>query len=83
MEYNQNMPELISSTSNPLIKQIRSLRQKKGREETGLFLVEGIHHTGEAIEAGWGIEMLVHAPQLLNSEFGRKIVADHSQRGGE
>jgi TrmH family RNA methyltransferase len=76
------MPELISSASNPLVKQIRSLHQKKGREETGLFLVEGIHHTGEAIEAGWEIEMLVHAPQLLSSEFGRKLVAEYSRCGG-
>jgi RNA methyltransferase, TrmH family len=68
------MPELISSSSNPLVKQIRALRQRKGRDETGLFLVEGIHHVGEAIEAGWKIETLVYAPDLLTSDFARRLV---------
>jgi len=39
---------LITSLSNPLIKQARALRQKKARVDSGLFLVEGIHHVGEA-----------------------------------
>ncbi len=75
------MPELISSHANPLVKQIRSLRQKKGREETGLFLVEGIHHVGEAIEAGWDLETLVYAPDLLSSDFARHLVDGQSHRG--
>ena len=44
---------MISSHSNPLVRQVRALRSRKGREKTGLFLVEGIHHVGEAVEAGW------------------------------
>ena len=35
--------EIISSTQNRLVKLARSLAQKKFREETGLFLVEGIN----------------------------------------
>ena len=51
------MPKpLITSTSNPLIKQARALRQKKARADSGCFLVEGIHHVGEAVEAGWEVE---------------------------
>jgi TrmH family RNA methyltransferase len=69
------MPELITSLSNPLIKQARSLRQKKGRAETGLFLVEGIHHVGEAAEAGWDIQAALYAPDLLTSEFARDLIA--------
>ena len=42
---------LITSLSNPLIKQARALRQKKTRIESGLFLLEGIHHVGEAPNA--------------------------------
>ncbi|MGZ6346380.1 MAG: TrmH family RNA methyltransferase [Anaerolineales bacterium] len=75
------MPELISSHANPLIKQIRSLHQKKGRQETGLFLIEGIHHVGEAIEAGWHIEALVYAPELLTSDFAHHIVKAQTQNG--
>jgi TrmH family RNA methyltransferase len=75
------MPELISSAANPLVKQIRSLRQKKGRRESGLFLVEGIHPVGEAAEAGWEIETLIHAPDLLAGDFARHLVDALSRRG--
>lgn len=75
------MPETISSYTNPLVKQIRSLRQRKGRDETGLFLVEGIHHVGEAVEAGWGIETLVYAPDQLTSDFARRLVDEQCGRG--
>ncbi len=75
------MPEIISSHANPVVKLIRSLHQKKGRSETGLFLVEGIFHVGEAIEAGWQLDTLVYAPGLLTSEFALQIVEDQTRRG--
>jgi len=74
------MPELISSHSNPLVKQIRALRQRKSRQESGLFLVEGIHHVGEAVEAGWKIETLAYSPGLLTSDFGRSLVEEQTRR---
>ena len=66
--------DLITSTSNPLIKQARALRQKKARSESGLFLVEGIHHVGEVIAAGWEVETVIYAPQLLTSAFARDLL---------
>ena len=75
------MPELISSHSNPLVKLARSLRQPKGRRETGLFLVEGIHHVGEAAEAGWNLETVLYAPDLLTSDFGLRLVDELTRRG--
>ncbi|PWH14032.1 MAG: RNA methyltransferase [Anaerolineae bacterium] len=68
------MQDLITSPSNPLIKQARALRQKKARQESGLFLVEGILHVGEAAEAGWHIETLLYCPERLRSGFGRELV---------
>jgi TrmH family RNA methyltransferase len=68
------MPELITSSANPLIKQARALRQKKARDESGLFLVEGILHVGEAAEAGWDFESLLYCQERLKSEFGRQLV---------
>jgi len=72
---------VISSSSNPLIKQARSLRQRKVRAATGLFLVEGIHPVGQAIEAGWQIEALLYAPDLLSSEFALGLIDEQSGRG--
>jgi TrmH family RNA methyltransferase len=65
---------LITSLSNPLVKQVRSLRQKKARQESGLFLVEGIHHVGEALDAKWDVESVLYAPDLLTSSFARDLV---------
>jgi TrmH family RNA methyltransferase len=66
---------LITSLSNPLVKQARSLRQKKARHESGLFLVEGIHHVGEVFESRWEVESVLYAPELLTSSFARDLVA--------
>jgi TrmH family RNA methyltransferase len=75
------MAENISSRNNPLIREIRSLHQHKTRKETRKFLIEGIHHVGEAIQAGWEIESLVYSPDLLTSDFGLNQVEVLSQRG--
>ena len=66
---------LITSLSNPLVKQARALHQKKARLESGCFLVEGIHHVGEAVEAGWEVDSVLYAPDLLTSSFARELVA--------
>lgn len=66
---------LITSLSNPIIKQARSLRQKKARRESGLFLVEGIHHVGEVIEAGWDVEEVLYAPDILTSSFAHDLIS--------
>jgi TrmH family RNA methyltransferase len=57
------------------VKQARTLRQKKARLETGSFLVEGIHHVGEAVESGWEVETVLYAPDLLTSHFARALLA--------
>lgn len=46
------MPRTITAFSNPLIKEVRSLRDKRHRRETGLFLAEGLRILAEAREAG-------------------------------
>lgn len=66
---------LITSLNNPLIKQARALRNKKARLESGLFLVEGLHPVGQAVEAGWQVEAVLYAPDLLTSHFGRELVS--------
>jgi TrmH family RNA methyltransferase len=56
------------------------LRQRKARDETGLFLVEGIHHVGEALAAGWEIHAILYVPDRLKSEYGRDLLARFSGR---
>jgi TrmH family RNA methyltransferase len=66
---------LITSTSNPLVKQARALRQKKARHESGLFLVEGIHPVGEVIEAGWDVVSVLYTSGVLTSKFAHDLIA--------
>jgi RNA methyltransferase, TrmH family len=76
-----NTPERITSRSNPLIKFARSLRERKERSRSGKFLVEGIAHIGEASAAGWQIDSVLFAPELLESYFAMNMVTDFAARG--
>lgn len=67
---------IITSFSNPKVKLIRKLDQKKYRQETGLCFIEGLRTVGEAIQVGSPIESLVTCPELLVSEFGQSLLED-------
>lgn len=72
----------ISSPANPTIKRIRALvRQRKERERSGAFFVEGIRLVGEAIQMGAAIETLIIAPDLLTSPFAQQLVAEQRASG--
>ncbi|PWB50600.1 MAG: RNA methyltransferase [Anaerolineales bacterium] len=73
---------ILTSRNNPKIKQVRQLlAHRKEREQTGLFVAEGIRHAGEAVDAGATVEYICYAPDLLNSEFGSRLIQDQSQHG--
>lgn len=71
----------ISSRNNPNVKLARALRQKKARQESGLFVVEGIRPVGEAVEAGAGIEVIFFAPEILHSEFAEELIRVQQEKG--
>ena len=64
----------ITSLSNSLVKEARARRHQNARAETGQFLVEGLHHIGEALESGWEVDALLYAPELLTSGFARDLI---------
>jgi len=71
----------ISSLQNPRIKAIRALAERKAREETGLFFVEGARMLAEAAQANAAIETLVVAPELLTDPRGIEAIATLERRG--
>jgi len=73
--------ELITSLSNPKVKQTRSLRQRKGREESKTFLVEGIHPVGAAVEAGFDLVTVFYAPDFLGSLFAHELIERLKSQG--
>lgn len=79
------MIETITSRSNPKVKAVRALHQRKAREESGSFLVEGIRHVGEAAAAARAgkveIESLYYAPDLLTSDFALSTIDELVRQG--
>lgn len=73
--------EEIYSRNNPKVKQARALRERKHRQASGHFLVEGIYHVGAAVEAGATLESIFFAPDYLHSEFALSLIAEQSSRG--
>ena len=71
----------ITSRSNAKIKQVRALRQRKARQEAHLFLVEGIRHVGEAMDAGAVVESIFFAPEILKSEFAAGLIELQEKNG--
>jgi TrmH family RNA methyltransferase len=77
------MPRQITAFSNPLVKQVRSLRDKKHRRRERLFMAEGLRILTEAREAG-------HLPRLVFFNGAepphpllRDVIAATEAAGGE
>lgn len=56
---------MITSPANPHIKLLRKLQQRKYREETGSYYLEGPRHVLEALATGAPVEYVVICPELL------------------
>lgn len=60
-----NIPELISSTRNPKIKELLELQEKsRERRRTGLFVVEGRREIQHCIEAGFVPDTIFVCPEI-------------------
>lgn len=59
---------MLTSPANPKIKAALSLYEKKAREETGLFLLEGPAEIGMALSNGIEFRTLFYCPELLNAQ---------------
>ena len=58
---------MIISKQNSLIKEIRSLEDKKNRDKLGLFIAEGTKLVKDAILSGAKIEVIVGVKNGLNA----------------
>lgn len=72
----------ITSTANPIVKDIRALTSKKDREASGTFLSEGLGFVAEALARDWPIRILVHAIALRGDRQVREAVERTLARGG-
>lgn len=67
---------LITSKSNPLIKTVASLSDKKFRKQLGLYVVEGMKSVKECILAGCQIEMIICTEEKAHFFDGATCVSD-------
>jgi TrmH family RNA methyltransferase len=65
---------VITSTTNQQVKMVRSLHQKKGRLEQGLYLAEGIHLVSEALRAKAEIRQYFWTGRLETTTEGRELL---------
>ena len=72
---------MITSTSNPFIKQIRKLRDRKEREQSNLFYIEGLRIIGEAVELEVELDTFIVAPDLVKGEFSTHLVENQLSKG--
>ena len=61
----------ITSLQNPKIKEAVKLRERRHRDESDLFLIEGFRELKRAVDANWKLEALFYSPEwfLGNQEM--------------
>jgi TrmH family RNA methyltransferase len=77
------MPRIVTSFGNDTVKLIRSLRDKKARRESGLFLAEGLRILTEARDSGLLPEIIAFAPAGAAHPLAAEIIAATEAGGGE
>jgi TrmH family RNA methyltransferase len=73
----------ITSLANPTVKAARALHLRKAREETGLFLAEGLKIVAEAHQLGRTPRILMYGPEAGAHPLLRRIAAATAAAGGE
>jgi TrmH family RNA methyltransferase len=73
----------VTSLTNPIIKDIRLLEKKRHRDETGLFLAEGMKLLIDAMESGWTIRTLIYSKAGKGQENVEKLAARCLAQGAD
>lgn len=60
----------ITSSKNPLIKEIKSLYRKKDRMKNKSFIIEGIKIVEEVIDNNYSIKNIIYTDQLFKTKDG-------------
>ena len=72
----------VTSLTNPTVKAVRALHLRKEREESGLFLAEGLKIVTEAVELGFAPKTLMHSAEASHPLLERAAEATRAA-GGE
>ena len=73
----------VTSLTNPTVKAVRALHLRKEREETGLFLAEGLKLVGEALEIGHTPKILLYGPEAASIPMLKRVADATVAAGGD
>lgn len=77
------MPEKISSLQNPRIKQLVRLRDRRPRDEAGVFLVEGYREVRRALEKAVKLSELYFSPDWFLGENEPALIEQAGAAGAQ
>lgn len=66
---------MITSPSNPKVKDLRLLKQAKHRQARGEYFIEGVRLAEEAFGSGQAIRRIVYSPRLENTPRGAALLS--------
>ena len=73
----------VTAFSNATVKRLRSLRDKKGRREEGMFLAEGLRILTEARDSGRLPEIVAFSAEGAKHPLAAEVIAATEAAGGE
>jgi TrmH family RNA methyltransferase len=77
------MPRQVTAFSNPTVKRLRSLREKKARRSERLFLAEGLRILTEARDSGQLPEIVAFSAEGAKHPLAAEIIAATETAGGD
>lgn len=77
------LPEKISSLQNPRVKQLVKLRDRRPRDEAGVFLVEGYREIRRALEKRVALTELYFSPDWFLGENEPALLAQAEAAGAQ
>jgi TrmH family RNA methyltransferase len=77
------MPRQVTAFSNPTVKRLRSLREKKARRAEGLFLAEGLRILAEARDSGRLPEIIAFSAEGAKHPLAAEIISATEAAGGD
>lgn len=66
----------VTSFSNPQVKTLTALHNRKNRRDSGLFLVEGLRNISQGVAAGWKIHTVAYNPKEVKARFDAKYLME-------
>jgi TrmH family RNA methyltransferase len=76
-------PEKITSLQNPRVKQLVKLRERRDRDDAGLFLIEGYREVRRALEKGLRPREVYFSPEWFLGENEPALIEQAKQAGAQ